>query len=79
MRINKKNVKETRQLNLEISEKEREANLTAPATRNKSERAKKVNYRESKRGETKYFFEAFVKKKKCQKSLEDHFCFWGVF
>jgi hypothetical protein len=42
-KINKKNVKETRQLNLEISEKEREVNLAAPL-RNRSERAPKVDY-----------------------------------
>ena len=43
-KINKKNVKETRQLNLEISEKEREANIAAPL-RNRSERAPKVDYK----------------------------------
>ena len=42
-KINKKNVKETRQLNLEISEKEREANLAAPL-RPRSQRAARVDY-----------------------------------
>jgi len=42
-KINKKNVKETRQLNLEISEKEREANLAAPS-RPRSQRAVRVDY-----------------------------------
>ena len=45
-KINKKDVKLTRQFNQEVSVKEQAANLAAPATRNKSERAKKVNYRE---------------------------------
>ena len=40
-KINKKDVKLTRQFNQEISVQEQAANLAAPATRNKSERAKK--------------------------------------
>lgn len=42
-KINKKNVKETRQLNLEISEKEREANIAAPL-KPRSQRVARVDY-----------------------------------